>query len=346
MADSLEPTYFRKSESTDYSYKRALWDAAFGLQAVDGLQSSDYARRLAEENASGRISLNQVGKDLSAYYEQERSLSGKQARTEEADKVSHRIVEMLEDGSFALDPHMLNMIHAHLFRGIDDTLYFPGKFKTEQLIKCERILNSDSVLYGPPSLYARSLDMLFMREIDHAYAGYADGAALSWADTEALARFVANVWMVHPFREGNKRTIAVFLTLYLRSMGFDVASEPFAQHASFFRDALVRATYQNRPIGVTLDASHLVLFLSKLVEEPLAPLDYEALWCVPLFEQPDCVRNVSLADARPVQEQLMRDGVTQRLIRGDSADAEKRTCDGSTNRVVQWENVSVQAPAT
>ncbi|MBR3317669.1 MAG: Fic family protein [Atopobiaceae bacterium] len=328
MADNPEPTYFRKSESTDSSYKRALWDAAFGLQAVDDLEPSPYARRLAEENASGRISLDQVGKDLNAYYKQERSLSGEQTRAEEADKVSHHIVEVLEDGSFALDPHMLNTIHAHLFRGIDDALYLPGEFKAEQLVKCERILNGDSVLYGPPSLYARSLDMLFMREIDHAYAGYADGAALSWADAETLARFVANVWMVHPFREGNTRTVAVFLALYLRSMGFDVASEPFARHASFFRDALVRATYQNRPIGVALDTSHLALFLSKLVEEPSVPLDYEALWCVPLFEQPNRVRNVSLADARPVQEQLMREGVTQRLIRGDSADAEKRTCDG------------------
>ncbi len=325
MAGNLEPTYFRKSESSDSSYKRALWDAAFGLQAVDGLEPSLYARRLAEENASGRISLAQVGKDHNAYYDQERALSGEQARTEEADKVSHRIVEMLEDGSFALNPHMLNMIHFHLFRGIDDTLYLPGEFKTEHLVECERILNGDSVLYGPPSLYVRSLDMLFMREVEHSYAGYADGAALSWTDAEALARFVANVWMVHPFREGNTRTVAVFLALYLRSMGFDVGNDPFAQHASFFRGALVRATYQNRPIGVALDASHLIMFLSKLIEDPSASLDYEALWCIPLFEQPNRVRNVSLADARPIQEQLVREGVAHRLLRHDSADSRKRS---------------------
>lgn len=314
MTCRQEPTYFSKSESTDSSYKRALWDAAFGLQAVDGLEPSAYVRKLAEDNICGRVSLKQVGNDLNAYYKQERSLSGEQPPTEEADKVSHRIVVMLEDGSFALDPYMLNTIHAHLFCGINDDLYQPGRFKNEQLIKCERILNGDSVLYGPPSLYTRSLEMLFMREIEHSYAGYADGPALSWADAEALARFVANVWMVHPFREGNTRTVAVFLMLYLRSMGFDVINEPFAQHASFFRAALVRASYQNRPIGVRLDMSHLLLFLSKLTEDPKATLDYESLWCIPLFEQPDRVRNVSLADAHPMQEQLIREGVTRRLL--------------------------------
>ncbi len=321
MADKHGPTYFRKSESADSSYKRALWDAAFGLQSVDGLEPSPYARRLAEDNASGLVSLEQVGNDLETYYRQERSLSGGRQRTEEADKVSHRIVEMLEDGSFALDPHMLSAIHAHLFRGIDDALYLPGAYKSEQLVKCERILNGDSVLYGPSSLYARSLEMLFSREIEHSYAGYDDGAALSRADSNALARFVANVWMVHPFREGNTRTVAVFLALYLRSMGFDIGNEAFARHASFFRAALVRATYQNRPIGVALDPSHLMLFLSKLVEDPSTPLDYDALWCVPLFERPDRVRNVSLADARPVQEQLMHEGVTQRLLGGGATSA-------------------------
>lgn len=314
MGERQRPTYQRKGESSDPAYKRALWDAAFGLQEVDGLRPSSYVRTLANDNVCGSVSLEQVGKSLDAYYKEERGICGESTRTEEADKVSHRIVQLLEDGSFALDSHMLNVIHAHLFQGIGDELYAPGAFKTEHLIKCERVLNGDSVLYGAPALYQRSLDMLFMREIEHAYDGYAGGLALSWADATMLARFVANVWMVHPFYEGNTRTVAVFLALYLRSMGFDVNYEPFQRHASFFRSALVRATYQNRPIGVEIDLSHLVAFLSKLVEDPHVKLDYEALWCVPLFEHPERVRNVSMADAAPVQEQLKREGITSRLL--------------------------------
>lgn len=314
MTKRREPTYHRKTENPDEQYRRSLWEAAFGLQAVDGLEPSSYARSLAADNAARRISLEEVRQCLDAYYREERDVSGNHSREEEADKVSHRIVQLLEDGSFALDSHMLNAIHAHLFQGIDDELYTPGRFKDEQLIKCERILNGDSVLYGTPLLYSRSLDMLFDREIAHAYDGYTDGPALSWTDANMLARFVANVWMVHPFREGNTRTVAVFMSLYLNSMGFDVSNEPYKRHAAFFRGALVRACYQNRPAGVQLDTSHLVQFLSKLVEDPQAKLDYDALWCVPLFEWPDRVRNVSHVDAKPIQEELIREGITSRVL--------------------------------
>ncbi len=321
MSSRNGPTYQRKTETDDGPYKRSLWNAAFGLQQVDGLQPSAYVRDLASQNVDGRMTLVQVGESLDAYYREEDDLAGRRHRAEEADKVSHRIVCMLADGSFSLDSRMLNVIHERLFRDIDDRLYRPGAFKDEQLIKCERILNGDSVLYGAPMLYQRSLDMLFARELEHSYEGYADGPVLSWSDANALARFAANVWMVHPFAEGNTRTMAVFLALYLRSMGFDVENAPFERHASFFRGALVRATYQNRPIGVGLDLSHLVAFLSKLVEDCAIELDYDALWCVPLFEFPKRVRNVSPADAAPMQEQLIREGITERLLGGGNCDS-------------------------
>lgn len=322
MTDAHEPTYQSRSEPSSSTYRRQLWDAAFGLQAVDGLVPSTYMRHLADDNVRGEISLDGVGEALNNYYRRQDKHPSVHVGEEEADRVSHRIVELLEEGGFALDPDMLRVIHARLFVGIDDELYAPGSYKSEQLIKCERVLNGDSVLYGIPSLYERSLAMLFAREMSHAYAGYADGATLSHSDTEELARFVANMWMVHPFREGNTRSVAVFLELYLRSMGFDVDNALFERHAVFFRDALVRATYQNRPIGVTLDASHLIQFISKLVEGDEISLDYEALWCIPLFEHPERVRNVSLADAKPMQGQLMREGVTERLLAGRGASTE------------------------
>ena len=307
-------TYKHKSEPTSSAYRRALWDAAFGLQEVDGLNPSAYARSLADENVCGRIPLVQVGESLNAYYQQERRVGGKMPREEEADKVSHRIVEILETGAFALDSHMLRVIHARLFQDMDDATYAPGSYKDDLLIKSERVLNGDSVLYGSPMLYQRSLDLLFTREMEHAYAGYADGPALSWSDAHELARFVANVWMVHPFLEGNTRTVAVFLALYLRSMGFDVNNEPFHRHASFFRGALVRASYQNRPLGVELDTEPLVSFVSKLADDPQVELDYDSLWCVPLFQHPERVRNVSTADAAPMQRALVAEGVSQRVL--------------------------------
>lgn len=312
MTGGYDSTYHRKSEPESPAYRAQLWDAAFGLQATDGLEPSAYARGLADDNIYGRKSLDEVGAELERYYSSHGTSETK--RTEEADKVSHRIVGILEDGSFSFDPAMLAVIHRRLFEGIDDDAYHPGMYKSEQLIKCEEVLNGDSVSYGVPALYDRSLEMLFSRELAHAYGSYADGPALSWADARNLARFVANVWMVHPFFEGNTRTVAVFLALYLHSMGFDVDNRPFEAHSLYFRNALVRACYQNRAIGVVLDEAPLVAFLSKLLEEPAAELDYDALWCTPLFQNPECVRNVSLADARPVQQSLAERGVTAKVL--------------------------------
>ena len=128
------------------------------------------------------------------------------------------------------------------------------------------------------------------------------------------SRFIANIWMVHPFAEGNTRTIAVFCELYLRLLGFDVDNEPFAVHARYFRCSLVRACYQNHSIGVTLDTSCLESFIARLLGDTSKAIDYDGLWCVPLFEHPDKVRNVSMADAAPVHKGLADRGVAALLL--------------------------------
>ena len=55
-----------------------------------------------------------------------------------------------------------------------------------------------------------------------------------------LTRFVANIWQIHPFGEGNTRTTAVFTIKYLNSLGFEVNNEPFEKNSWYFRNALVR----------------------------------------------------------------------------------------------------------
>ncbi len=303
--------YQRRSEPTDTVYRSRIWQVAFGLQDTDGLAPSGYMRALADDNVYGRKSLAEVANELHHYYDAAHPRKRDGLREEEADKVSLRIVELLEDGAFSLDPMMLDVIHEHLFKDIDDEIYLPGAFKQESLVKCEEVLNGDSVLYGSPRLCERSLDMLFAREFDHQYA---PGSKLGEADMRNLSRFIANIWMVHPFAEGNTRTIAVFTELYLRLMGFDVDNEPFAKHARYFRCSLVRACYQNRSIGVSLDTSYLESFISRLLGVRTVTMDYDSLWCLPLFAHPDKVRNVSMADAAPVQRRLIDRGVTTLLL--------------------------------
>ena len=82
---------------------------------------------------------------------------------------------------------------------------------------------------------------------------------------EHLAKFVSGLWQIHPFREGNTRTTAIFTIKYLRSQGFNVNNELFEQHSWYFRNALVRANYRNLSKGVNYAPEFLVRFFSNLL---------------------------------------------------------------------------------
>lgn len=80
-----------------------------------------------------------------------------------------------------------------------------------------------------------------------------------------IAKFVSGLWQIHPFGEGNTRTTAVFTILYLRSMGFDVTNDLFANHSWYFRNALVRANYQNVQKGIMRNSEYLERFFRNLL---------------------------------------------------------------------------------
>ncbi len=80
-----------------------------------------------------------------------------------------------------------------------------------------------------------------------------------------LAKFVSRLWQIHAFGEGNTRTTAVFFILYLRTMGFDVTNDIFAENAWYFRNSLVRANYNNYTKGIRETSEYLELFLRNLL---------------------------------------------------------------------------------
>lgn len=234
-ADSYDDFEYRPaSEYTSEERRRHYWAVAIGLQDVDGLKVSDYLRNQAHAYILGEKGLDEVGELVRERY----ASAETSGENKEADLVSQRIAELLTRGAFFLSPDMLTTIHAYLFQDLDPAVYHPGQFKSERLIKQEEILNGDSVLYADPLTYEMSLRGAFANEAAAAYTTLTD---------EELQRFchtIAFLWQVHPFYEGNTRTIAVFSELYLNSLGFQVANDPFAKHARYFRDALVRAVPQ------------------------------------------------------------------------------------------------------
>lgn len=302
-----EAPYQRKSEPDSPQLRERYWNAAFGLQEVDGLKPSSYARSLARSNAAGEVGLDEVGSLLRDRYRrfevpsEEPDEPATRAGQREADLVSHRIVEVLEGGAFVLAPQTLALIHRHLFQDLDPDVYQPGTYKTEQLIKPEVVLNGDSVFYAPPGMCAGMLDALFARETCHGY-GYDFGAD----DCANFSTFVARIWQVHPFREGNTRTAAVFAELYLSDLGFSVGNEVFERHARYFRDALVRANYRNRAVRVEFDVSFLERFFDSAVHGTPMEFDRHELLCREMFEHPEALRNATAADAREVRDYLAR----------------------------------------
>jgi hypothetical protein len=80
-----------------------------------------------------------------------------------------------------------------------------------------------------------------------------------------ICQFISGLWQIHPFGEGNTRTTAVFTIKYLRTLGFAVDNEVFAENSYYFRNALVRANYTNLPKGIEETNEYLESFFRNLL---------------------------------------------------------------------------------
>ena len=288
-AENLDNFQYEPSSKHDsLESRRHYWAVAIGLQAVDGLKVSKYAREVAEGYIAGKYSLEEAGDLVRMHY------SSGNAETDvakEADLVSQRIVELLSASPFHLSSEFLSEIHSYLFQDLDHDVYHPGEFKHERMIKQEDILNGDSVLYADPSTYKMSLRAAFEREQEASYT-YLEGDEL-----DSFIRGIAFLWQIHPFYEGNTRTIAVFSELYLRYLGFKIGNEPFQSDARYYRDALVRAVYRNPHADAFPDFRFLTSFYERALGRSDSMPSREDMLVVRLFENPDLLRNVSANDA-------------------------------------------------
>ena len=95
--------YIRESEPGKRD-KEYAWHTAIGLQAVDGLKTSEYLVKTAVRNIEGEISFEEANALLQTYYEENPS-HDTDDRTEEADKVSARIAALLSEKAFSFTPN-------------------------------------------------------------------------------------------------------------------------------------------------------------------------------------------------------------------------------------------------
>lgn len=238
--------------------RAAAWQTAIGLQDVDGLKPSAYLINAAKKHIEGDITIDDVKQMLDSYYKSKTARTEvEDERTEEADKVSARIEELLTENSFSFSPEYLARIHRHLFNGI---YKFAGRYRDYNITKREWVLDGDTVLYASASMIPETLNYDFSQERLVNYAPLNIERAI-----KQICKFVSGIWQIHPFGEGNTRTTAVFTMKYLQSFGFKVENDMFRDHSWYFRNALVRANYNNYPKGVSATDEFLVLFFRNLL---------------------------------------------------------------------------------
>lgn len=233
------------------------WQTAIGLQDVDGLKPSEYLYETAKKNIDGEISIDEAGKLINSYYESKSVRLENELRTEEADKVSARIARILSDNSFTFSPTQYISIHRELFMGI-----YPhaGKIRDYNISKKEWVLDGDTVSYGNASDLMEILEYDFSQERKFRFNG------LTMEETiRHLAQFISRIWQIHIFGEGNTRTTAVFSIKYFRMLGFNVENNLFAENSWYFRNALVRANYNNIKEGIYETTEFLEKFLKNLI---------------------------------------------------------------------------------
>ena len=248
--------YIRQGEPEKRERAEA-WRVAIGLQAVDGLKTSEYLQETARRNIEGEITIDEARELVKQYYVKKTAHDKGDEDKEEADRVSSNISKLLQTDAFTYSVAGLAAIHRAIFEGV---FKHAGRFRDYDISKKEWVLRGDSVLYG------RWQDLRMAIEYDLEQERQFDYTPLNKVQmVEHLAKFIAGLWQIHPFGEGNTRTTAIIAIKYLRSQGFSVNNDLFERHSWYFRNALVRANYRNLKKGINYEPLFLVKFFRNLL---------------------------------------------------------------------------------
>ena len=254
--DSSMNPYQEETKPKGY-IKQLQWDMAIGLQQVDNLKPSKYLEQISEKNILGELTIKEVEQSLREYYitkEEQKDINHNEL---ECDFVSMRIVELLDQDDFKLSVDYLKYIHKYLFQ---DVYKFAGEFRKIDFSKHEKILNNDSVAYGDCKTLNESLEYDFSLEKEKNYKDMSIVEVI-----KNITDFTSSIWQVHPFREGNTRTTAVFIEKYLISLGYDVDNSLFKDKSVYFRNALARSNYFNNYLNIKEDNTYLIKFYENLL---------------------------------------------------------------------------------
>lgn len=233
------------------------WRTAIGLQAVDGLHVSDYLKQTAKRNIEGEITIDEAHELIKSYYQSKTNREPDDDEKQEADKVSANISRILSRQTLDFTANGFVALHRRIFDGV---FKHAGQVRKYDITKKEWVLRGDTVNYLNYEDLWRALDYDINQEKNFSYKGLSGDEMIAH-----IVKFVSGLWQIHPFGEGNTRTTAVFVIQYLRSIGFDVNNDLFAENSWYFRNALVRANYKNAVKGIEYTPVYLERFFRNLL---------------------------------------------------------------------------------
>lgn len=255
----MEVSYKKIENSYTKEQKKEYWEIGIGLNQVDDLYPSEYLKELAKYSINGEKTHDEIEKDLIEYHLKNKE----EIEAYECDLVSNRIAQFLEEESFSYSPIFLKTIHKKLFKGIfpQHLEKYCGEFRDYNIKKDEKILNGKTVIYGE---YNNLLDYLAydFEQYKNKKIALKDKEKF----IEELSKFTSSIWQVHPFIEGNTRTIALFIEKYLRSLGLeDINNTIFKDNSKYFRNALVISNYSDIKREIFPNFQYLNDFFEKLI---------------------------------------------------------------------------------
>lgn len=248
--------YIREGEP-DRAARADAWQTAIGLQAVDGLRPSRYLIETAQQHIEGGISIGEAEQRIETYYKERDQRTREELESEEADVVSSRIARILGERTFSFSPATWSSIHGRLFKGL---IKHAGTYRDFNISKSEWALKGETVRYSSWDAIKDTVEYDFNVEKGFSYKNLSPEEVVAH-----IARFTSDIWQIHPFSEGNTRSTAVFVIKYLNSLGYEVDNKPFSEHSWYFRNALVRANYNDLSAGIAADLRYLEAFFGNLL---------------------------------------------------------------------------------
>jgi len=153
----------------------------------------------------------------------------------EAEYTSLRLAELvIQKSASCFDFASLCDMHYYIFQDIYD---WAGKIRVINIEKAEPALGGISIEYS--DCFDIQRDVTDVLNDMNQYPWEAQPLEIV---AKEYSGYLARLWKVHPYREGNTRTIVTFCSQFIESRGFYIESDLFKDNAQYMRTALVAAS--------------------------------------------------------------------------------------------------------